>query len=296
MRKEFFQLLMLGLGLGTSKDEEIPNGVDWEEVYGLASEQSVLGLVLAGIDCLPNDQRPTKVQLLQWIGEVQMLEQQNHLLNKELVEFDALCRENGCEYLVVKGQTLGCLYPKPEWRQSGDIDFLVPQKMRADAVLQFSQMLGIEIPPIVEKEVGFDRNDIRYELHTSLRTWAKREHQKAWDALIEKEWEQEHYVEIGGVKVRTLSPTMNAAYIFIHLFFHFMREGVSLRQFCDWAMVLHHYKEEIDKDALIQMLLGLSLFDAYCAFGTILVDKLGLSIRELPVPISDDDRNGKGRY
>jgi hypothetical protein len=62
-----------------------------------------------------------------------------------------------------------------------------------------------------------------------------------WDSLIEKEWQEKYFVEIDGVKVRTLSPTLNAAYVFIHLFFHFIREGVSLRPFCDWAIVLHYY-------------------------------------------------------
>lgn len=293
VRDVLFQLLRLGLGFRTSKDAEIPSDVDWEAVYQLASEQSVLGLVLAGIDSLPTDQRPPKVLLLQWIGEIQILEQQNHLINKELVEFDGLCKENSCEYLVVKGQTVGCLCPKPEWRQSGDIDFLVHGGEEYKE--KFSQILNVEIPKMKEYEVGFDRNDIRYELHTSLRSWAKKAHQKVWDALIEKEWGQEHYVDIEGVKVRTLSPTMNAAYIFIHLFFHFMREGVSLRQFCDWAMVLHHYQKDIDKDKLIIMLHDLDLFDAYCAFGTILVDKLGLPIRELPVHISDEDRKWQGK-
>lgn len=293
MRKVFFQLLRLGLGFGTSKDAEIPNGVDWEAVYQLASEQSVVGLMLNGIDCLPLEQRPPKLLLLQWIGEVQMVEQNNHLLNKELAEFASLSKSAGCEYLVVKGQTVGCLYSKPDLRQSGDIDFLIHGGDECKE--NFSQVLNVEIPKMTEYEVGFDRNDIRYELHTSLRSWAKKEHQKVWNALIEKEWEKEHYVEIEGVKVRTLSPMMNAVYIFIHLFFHFMREGVSLRQFCDWAMVLHHYKDEIDKDALLLMLLDLDLFDAYCAFGTILVDKLGLPLRELPVPIGEEDRKWQGK-
>lgn len=289
----FFQLLRLGLRFGVSKVQQIPEGVNWEVMYQLASEQSVLGIVLAGIDFLPNDQRPPKIMLLQWIGEIQMLEQQNHLINKELFEFDGLCRENRCEYVVVKGQTVGCLYAKPEWRQAGDIDFLIhSSKYR---VQDYAEALGVDIPKMLEKEVGFSRNGQRYELHTSLRTWAKREHQKEWDALIEKEWEQEHYVEIEGVKVRTLSPTINAAYIFIHLFFHFMREGVSLRQFCDWAVILHHYREVIGREAILQVLLDLSLLDAYRAFETILVDKLGLPLRELPVPISDDDQKWQGK-
>ena len=107
---------------------------------------------------------------------------------------------------------------------------------------------------------------------------------------MENEWRETHYVEIEGVKVRTLSPTLNVAYVFIHLFFHFIREGVSLRQLCDWAMVLHYYNEEVDKEMLKEMLLDLDVYDAYCAFGTILVDYLGLPANDFPLPLDEKNR------
>lgn len=69
---------------------------------------------------------------------------------------------------------------------------------------------------------------------------------------------------------------------------------MSLRQLCDWALVLHHYKDEIDGDMLMAILHELGLFDAYCAFETILVDKIGLSAKKLAIPISDDDRKWQG--
>lgn len=78
-KKTFFALVRAGLWENSQKFSveslELREPVDWEVVYRLASEQSVLGLVLAGVDYLPNTQRPPKVQLLQWIGKIQMLEQ-----------------------------------------------------------------------------------------------------------------------------------------------------------------------------------------------------------------------------
>ena len=259
---------------------------NWQDMYRLAYEQSVLGLVLVGLEY--SDIKPPQDLLLQWIGEVQLIEQRNNMLDKELVEFASICAENDYEYMVVKGSTVGYLYPKPEWRQAGDIDFLVHGE--GNLVQKYSRVLSVEIQNVVEKEVGFDRNDVRYELHISLRTWAKKKHQQVWDELIEKEWLSNYYVEINSMKIRTLSPTVNSAYIFIHLFFHFIREGVSLRQFSDWAVVLHHYRDEIDREKLLQILLDLNVYEACCAFETILVDKLGLPLRELPLPIGNDDR------
>lgn len=173
---------------------------------------------------------------------------------------------------------------------AGDIDFLIHQAYSGIKEV-IEQQFSIMLPPkMVEREIEFEHGKVPFELHISLRDWAKKKHQLIWDVLMEKEWKEQHYMEIEGVKVKTLSPTMNAAYVFIHLFFHFIREGVSLRQLCDWAMVLHHYKDEINKDELKKILSDLDLIDACRAFGTILTDHLGLPVNEFPMPLGDNDR------
>lgn len=216
----FFELLRGGLwpDCEHTADSLLHNwAVDWHKVYHLASEQSVFGLVLAGIERLPLNQRPPKMVLLQWIGEVQMVEWQNKQMNQELAEFASICENENLEYVVVKGQTIGCLYPKPGLRQAGDIDFLVHGE--ENVINDFSKALGVDIPKMVEYEVGFDRNDIRYELHTSLRGWVAKKHQQKWDEMIDNEWSKKYFVDIDGESIRTLSPMVNAAYISFIRFF-----------------------------------------------------------------------------
>lgn len=269
-----------------------------------AEQQTILGLVFDVLKDLHIKGPKDKKMVFEAMAKAENIKCQNALVNKELTEFADKCNQQGIDYLVVKGQTIGCLYPKPELRQAGDIDFLFPVDLTVgrnkDYEMQRSKMAKIfpevQLPPKMEEyEVAFNHNGVLYELHTSLRGWAKERHQKVWDGLMEKEWQEKHYVEIEGVKVRTLSPTMNAAYVFIHLFFHFIREGVSLRQLCDWAMVLHHNKDEIDKESLLEMLLDLNIFDAYCAFGTILTGHLGLPGDEFPLPLGEADRKWQER-
>lgn len=286
MREILFKLLRCSLW-GKPFGESI-DGADFIRILPIAEQQTVFGMVIGALKDARVEGMVDKTPLLEAIGVGEQIKQQNRVVNAELSEFASLCRSNSLTYMVVKGQTVGCLYPEPLLRQSGDIDFLIPESRFN--TLDYALAIGVEIPKMKEMEVGFSRHGISYELHIGLRGWAKKEHQKAWDEQVEKEWQEEHFVEIEGQKVRTLSPTLNAAYIFIHLFFHFIREGVSLRQLCDWAIVLHHYKDEINHDELLQILVELDVFDAYCAFGSILVDKLGLPLRELPVPINDEDR------
>ena len=59
---------------------QFTESVDWDKVYQLAEEQSVKGLGLAEIE-YANIKLPQEL-VLQWIGEVQMPEQQNLAMNK----------------------------------------------------------------------------------------------------------------------------------------------------------------------------------------------------------------------
>ena len=97
--------------------------IKWQEVYRLATEQSVLGLVLVGLE--HSDVKPPQVVLLQWIGEVQMIEQRNKEMNGFVAKLIEKLRKNDIYALLVKGQGVAQCYEKPLWRVSGDVDLLL---------------------------------------------------------------------------------------------------------------------------------------------------------------------------
>ena len=87
-QKLFYELLKVGLW----EDQRPVSGIKFhvstdlncEKVYQLAQEQSVQGLVLKGIEELKAkgiELGVPKVFLLQWIGEVQQIEQRNKEMN-----------------------------------------------------------------------------------------------------------------------------------------------------------------------------------------------------------------------
>ena len=97
--------------------------IDWQVVYQLAQEQSVLGLVLAGVEHC--DIKPPQDLLLEWIGEVQMTEQQNKAMNEFIAVLIEKLRSIGVYALLVKGQGIAQCYERPLWRLSGDVDLLL---------------------------------------------------------------------------------------------------------------------------------------------------------------------------
>ena len=291
VRDKLFQLIRCTLW-GDSVTDKL-SMKEFRQVLSIAADQTVYGLVFDAMKGMDTEGFENKMPVYEAIGMAEKIAQQNERMNAELAEFISLCKKEGLEFIVVKGQTVGSFYLNPLLRQSGDIDFLVHSDYDIAKVIA-EKALDVSLPTTMsEFEIGFNRNGIKYELHTKLRGWAKKQHQKIWDERMEREWQNEYYVDVNGVKVRTLSPTLNAAYIFIHLFFHFIREGVSLRQFCDWAMVLHHYRDEIDRKELEEILSILDMLKAYKAFGSILVDKLGLSESDFPFAIEHCDRKWK---
>lgn len=71
--------------------------------------------------------------------------------------------------------------------------------------------------------------------------------------------------------------------------FHLIVDGIGIRQFCDWAMVLDKEGEKIDRDMLKEHLKGIGLLKAYSGLGAVLTDYLALPKENFPMEITDND-------
>ena len=129
-QQAFFELLRAGLWENCSEFQvsslRFQDSIDWEKVYQLAEEQSVIGVVLVGIE--HSHLKPPQELLLQWIGEVQMLEQQNKEMNYFISVLVDKMQNAGIYTLLVKGQGIAQCYEKPLWRNCGDVDFFLSEE------------------------------------------------------------------------------------------------------------------------------------------------------------------------
>jgi len=119
----FYALLRAGLW-ETDVRLSLYSEIDYEALLGLADEQSVLGLIAAGIEHV-TDKKPQKKEVLQFIGRVTQLEQRNQAMNYFIAILVEKMREAGIYTLLVKGQGIAQCYEKPLWRTSGDVDFFL---------------------------------------------------------------------------------------------------------------------------------------------------------------------------
>ena len=252
-------------------------------LIALAEKQAISGLIIDAL--IKKDVRMEQMTFLEAFGYLEQIKQENQRMNRGVAAFARLMADTGTEYAVVKGQTLAALYPEPLVRMSGDIDFLIQDYQYVAKVL--NEQWGIELPKqMVEKEIAFTHGDVLYELHTYLIDFGSNKHKRYWEQVLVES--KPVKIKIDKEEVMVLEPTLNVVYVFLHLFFHFVKEGIGLRHLCDWAVMMHHYAEEIDKKRLTEVLQKVGLLKAFLAFSTILVDNLGM--KGLPLPLSEEDR------
>ena len=267
-------------------DEPLPEPLPSECVPQIVEEarrQTVAGLLIDQL-LKYNVQMPRPL-LLEAFSLLEAIKRKNTRMNEEVARFAKLMSSAKLAYIVVKGQTLAAHYPNPLLRMPGDIDFLVNDYFRAKRVLE--QEWNVSLPSVMaEKEIAFVHDNVPYELHTYLTDFGWFRHRRYWDRVLRENHPDS--ITIGEEQVAVMEPTLYAAYVFIHLFFHFVHEGIGLRHLCDWAILIHHERDRINSGQLSSVLKELGLLKAYRAFGSVLTDYLGLN--SFPMEITQRDR------
>ena len=276
-RKAFLELVKAGLWGNGNPDIRIDGTTDWQEVYRLATEQSVLGLVLAGLE--HSDVKPPQVLLLQWIGEVQMIEQRNKAMNAFVSETIDTLREQDIHALLVKGQGIAQCYEKPLWRACGDVDLFLSEENYNKA----KEML-VPMSSSVEKEYKLEKH-----LGMTIDGWVVELHGRLYCGLsskIERELD-DIYVDTfnggnvrswinNGVQVFQLGVENDVFYVFTHILQHFYKEGVGLRQICDWCRLMWAYREKMNVKKLEFRLKRAGIMTEWKAFYALASKYLGM--------------------
>lgn len=258
--------------------------IDWIDIYRLSKEQSVVGLVLAGLE--HSDVKPPQSLLLQWIGDVQVLEQQNKTMNSCIVLlFDTLRKEKVFSILV-KGQGVAQCYERPLWRASGDIDLLLDNENyeKAKTVL-YPLASRIDPEEKQKKDQSITINDILLEIHKSMPFEMSEKVDKIVKSVM-KDILTDGGVSVwraGETEVLLPNPINHVTLVFTHFIHHFFIEGVGLRQVCDWCRLLWTYKYSLNQGLLELWIRKMGLMTEWKAFAALVVGYLGMPVEAMPL-------------
>ncbi len=246
MQDLFIELLQVTVGTRDNLSR-VPTPIEWLEISDNGKRHAVGCILLEGIERLPENQRPPKMLLLQWIGMGEMLKQQNILFNRECIELQTLFINNGYRSCILKGQGNALLYPNPLLRQCGDIDIWVEGER--DLILVLLQENG-KVGPVDIKHCDWNIfQDVPVEVHFNP-TWFYNPYtnKKLQNWLeCQKGVQFENVSEIG---FTTPTISFNLVYVLIHIYRHLFDEGIGLRQVMDYYYVLQHSTEEERQEAM----------------------------------------------
>lgn len=197
--------------------------------------------------------------------------------------------QQGLHPMILKGQAIAAYYPQPDLRPLGDIDIYVDPAEFAAA----KSILLAELRP--ERGDKSDYHDVHcwmllggiaVELHSAA--------MDGRDAIPPIAANQ--MMNIGGEPVAVADPTWNVIFLLCHIMHHFEDFGLSMRQVCDWVMLLHREQQNIDLERLNAYIAHLHYMEIWQTWGIIAVRHLQLPQEEFPFYPPHADEKHKLKY
>lgn len=282
---EAFFALLKG-GLWESEVQLLPFGnVDYQAIMRLAEEQSVVGLITAGLEHV-RDVKVPQSQLLQFIGQSLQLEQRNKAMNFFIESLIEKLRQSNIYTLLVKGQGVAQNYERPLWRTCGDVDLFL-NDVNYNKAKQLLTPLASEVEKesVVSKHLGMTIDGWIVELHGTLYVGMPNNINRILEDIQRDTFyggNVRSWVN-NGTHVFLLGKENDVLYVFIHFLNHFYKGGIGLRQICDWCRLLWTFRESLDLQKLESQINYAGLMSEWKAFGAFAVEYLGMPVAAVPL-------------
>lgn len=232
----------------------IPTPNEWKEIYQLAKQQTLVGILFAAIEKLPATQRPPKPLLMQWFAFTENIRMKNAQVNADAVNMCEMIRKDGLRCVVLKGQGIATYYPEPSLRQCGDIDLWI--EGGGKKVLSYLRSIGnvnsitymhadYNAPITTEVEVHFRPTFFLNPLYLIRINIYFAKQNKLFDNEVE--------LPDGSGKIFAPTVEFNRFYILQHIYRHYFGEGIGLRQLLDYYYVLLQGGTEESKQRTIEL-------------------------------------------
>lgn len=255
MKKETGEYIFQLLKAFIFKKEPVLTGdPDWDEVFYCSKIHAVNGIIgyivtqysLCGDDALAAQFEKEMIHTYgyQYRRKVQM---------EKLI---SILNEHEIDHLLMKGFLVKNLYPVPELRWYGDIDFVIHKEDRAKTD-ELMRNLGYVASDNWEPVFTYKKDSEYYEIHTEI-----------LDAEIGDGKQREYFHEMWDHSVCVHQHTYqfekeyHFAYLIAHLAKHASKKGAGIRMYLDIALFIKEYRDSVNWDEILKYLdeLGLRRF------------------------------------
>ena len=249
---------LIKIGLGTEQPCVLTSELDLKNLRSLAERQGVSAICFDGLHRLIdehfiNSEALDKSLILKWIGGVLHQEQMYNCQLEQATKLADLWSQNGLETLVMKGFSLGRLYPRPEHRPCSDMDCFLQWSGQVENRHEASERgnvlaeeNGLKVDRSYYKNSKILQKGLTVENHQYLLPIKGSRKAKKFESHL-RSWIYDGSNEyIAGTKLIAPTPFFDSIYVLAHAQEHFLNEGIALRHVCDWAMVLKAYSTKVD--------------------------------------------------
>lgn len=243
-------LELLQVSLGSREQlSETPSSIQWKRVLEDAQIQTIAGLLIDGLERLPDAQRPPTEILLEWIGLVQVIEA-NYKQHKTVAKKTADClKDEGIDVAFMKGLVCGARYKHPEHRQCGDIDFVVGDKNFMRTLDALERIGEVDRKLIHEHHGMVYVEDVSLEPHYKVHNYQNPRVDKAMREIFDEIFPQSLVeVNVDELLLPAFPPAFECALLVGHMVNHIYAEGLGLRQVVDFLMFLQKEHEAVNTD------------------------------------------------
>ena len=224
---------------------------DWQDMFRLADTHKVMPLIYEAVYSCPAAKKLNPEFLAPFKKRTVHEVMRQTIKTNEFLALNQHLREAGIRPLVVKGLICRSLYPRPDYRQSGDEDILVPEE-------QFEKchevLLSYGMQPVDARQDISSAHEISYrkcgsllyiELHKTLFP-PEAEAYGEWNHYFKQVHKRPLELSVQDETILTMNHTDHMFYLICHAFKHFLHSGFGIRQVCDINMYANTYGNHID--------------------------------------------------
>lgn len=197
----------------------------------------------------------------QWLGTAVQIQQRNDLMNKRSVELQSKLCLSGINNSILKGQGVAELYGDLKGlRQSGDIDVYVD--CGREKAIEYARSIGQDYVDWDYKHLHLKVfKDTEVEMHYLPEVLLNLRKNRKLQKWFQSDEAQRQIFQQKGQLV-TPSVEFNLFYILLHIYRHFLYEGVGLRQLMDYYFVLRSTSSQDEKTKSLKAIetLGMKRF------------------------------------
>ena len=246
---------------------------DWQAIIDLSVRHTVHGLVASEMKRVAEElgEEGLAMSCLQIVMQTGRA---NTVMDGTLSTLEAALKEGGFGGYLLKGQGVGRCYREPALRVCGDIDWYTGARTEEVAAWLTGHCPGFRLERSGNegKHKGAKLGDVEVELHRRADNPDGTEGGRRLHEWVEAQ-----------LNPGPPTPTFHAVYVFHHLLHHFLREGVALRQVCDWMRCLYAWRADIDEGELTRLLADFRLTGPWRLLGAVAVRHLGMPAEAMPL-------------